>query len=178
MAEVGKSLGRIAAHLPNTTLNDPLARITVDARGRVWVTEDTTLAILKGHLVIEAELIDICGRLLKSPEALEAVRVPFGVRLNLVRALAGDDAMPESFWQAMNDLNRIRNKLAHHLEPKGIDAELQQFFRRFDEVEDFCILLSDESVPERLISCFCFLTGALGGIEQPAAEHAGDRRST
>jgi hypothetical protein len=92
------SLGRIARHLPNTTLDDPIARITVDARGRVWVTEDTTLVILKGHLIIEAELIDICGRLLESPDRLEAGRVPFAVRLNLVRALVGDDAMPESFW--------------------------------------------------------------------------------
>jgi uncharacterized protein YutE (UPF0331/DUF86 family) len=125
------SLGRITRHLPNTTLDDPLARITVDARGRIWVTEDTTLVILKGHLIIEAELIDICGRLLKNPDALEAGRVPFGVRLNLVRALVEDDAMPESFWQAMKDLNKIRNGLAHKLEPKGFDEELRQFFRRF-----------------------------------------------
>jgi hypothetical protein len=57
---VVRSLGRITKHLPNTTLDDPLNRITIDARGRIWVTEDTTLVLLKGHLLIEAELIDIC----------------------------------------------------------------------------------------------------------------------
>jgi hypothetical protein len=31
------SLGRITKHLPNTTLDDPLSRVTIDARGRVWV---------------------------------------------------------------------------------------------------------------------------------------------
>jgi hypothetical protein len=64
---VVRSLGRITKHLPNTTLDDPFNRITIDARGRIWVTEDTTLVLLKGHLLIEAELIDICGRLLKKP---------------------------------------------------------------------------------------------------------------
>jgi hypothetical protein len=39
------SLGRITKHLPNTTLDDPLSRVTIDARGRVWVTEDTTLVV-------------------------------------------------------------------------------------------------------------------------------------
>ena len=72
------SLGRITKHLPNTTLGDPLDRLTVDARGRVWVTEDTTLVLLKGHLLIEAELIDICGRLLKNPNAR---RLPRGFLL-------------------------------------------------------------------------------------------------
>src|SRR5262245_47574029 len=50
MNSLVKSLGRIAKHLPNKTLDDPLNRITVDDRGRVWVTEDTTLVVLKGGL--------------------------------------------------------------------------------------------------------------------------------
>jgi hypothetical protein len=137
------------------------------------VTEDTTLVILKGHLIIEAELIDICGRLLKNPDALEAGRVSFFVRLNLVRALVGDDAMPESFWLAMKDLNKIRNHLAHNLEPKGLDEELRQFFSRFNEIEDCHTMLRDEkSIPERLISCFLLLCGALSGIGKPDDEHA------
>ena len=124
---VVRSLGRITKHLPNTTLDDPFNRITIDARGRIWVNEDTTLVLLKGHLLIEAELIDICGRLLKNPDALEAGRVSFSVRLNLVRALVGEDAMPESFWHAMKHFNKIRNDLAHQLKPEGIDKAFHEF---------------------------------------------------
>ena len=51
------SLGRITRHLPNTTLDDPLSRMTIDARGRVWVTGDTTLVILKGHLLERTPII-------------------------------------------------------------------------------------------------------------------------
>ena len=175
MNRVANSLGRITKHLPNTRLGDPLDRLTVDARGRVWVTEDTTLVLLKGHLLIEAELIDICARFLRNPDALEDGRVPFGVRLNLVRALVGEDAMPESFWTAIKDLNGIRNDLAHQLEPKGIDKALHQFLRRFNEIEDCRTVLRDEtSIPERLISCFLFLCGALSGIGKSGDEDIGE----
>ena len=46
------SLERTLKHLPISTLDGPLNRITIDARRRVWVTEDTMLVILKGHLLI------------------------------------------------------------------------------------------------------------------------------
>jgi hypothetical protein len=168
MDGVLKSLGRITKHLPNTTLDDRISRITIDARGKIWVTEDAALVLLKGHLLIEAELIDICGRLLKNPDALESGRVSFGVRLNLVRALVGEDALPACFWNAMKDINKIRNALAHQLEPTGITKTLHQFLRRFDEIEDCRTTLHDKkSMPERLISCFLFLCGALSGIENP-----------
>ena len=54
MNSLVKSRGRIAKHLPNKTLDDPLNRITVDDRGRVWVTEDTTLVVLKGSEFVGA----------------------------------------------------------------------------------------------------------------------------
>jgi hypothetical protein len=53
MNSLAKSLGRIAKHLPNTTLDDPLNRITVDDRGRVWVTEDTTLLFSRDLSLLE-----------------------------------------------------------------------------------------------------------------------------
>ena len=143
MEEVTNSLGRITKHLPNTTL-DHLGRIAVDARGRVWVTDDTMLIILKGHLLIEAELIDICARVLKDPDALETGRaVPFATRLKLVRALIGKDAMPECIWHALKDVNNIRNDLAHQLEPKDSDKALQNLLSRLSPLEDIQIVLEE-----------------------------------
>ncbi len=164
------SLGRIAKHLPNTTL-DHLSRITVDARGKVWVTDDATVILLKGHLLIEAELVDICRRLLKDPEALEAGRVPFAVRLNLVRALAGEDAMPECIYQAFKDLNKIRNELAHKLEPTNFDKALQRLLGHLNPIDDIRTVLSEEkSVLERLNTFFIVMCGALSSIGKPADE--------
>jgi hypothetical protein len=166
-----RSLERITKHLPNTTLDDPLNRITVDAQGKLWVTEDTTLVVLKGHLIIEAELIDICGRLLKRTRTRKNLH--FSYRLKLVRALAGDNAMPEACWRAIEDLNSLRNKMAHRLEPKGFDIAVEQFFKRFDEIEGFR-LREDKSIPEHLISCISVLCGALSSIGDDADRHASE----
>ena len=63
------SLGRISKYLPNTSL-DPLSRVKIDDKGRLWVEEDTILIVLRGHLIIEHELVDICDRFLQQPDAL------------------------------------------------------------------------------------------------------------
>ena len=55
----------------------------------------------------------------------DASRSPCG--WNLVRALVGKDAMPESFWHAMKHLNKIRNDLAHQLKPEDIDKAFHEF---------------------------------------------------
>ena len=76
--------------------------------------------------------------------------------------------MPEGVWSVIEHLNRIRNMLAHNLEPESIEKELCQFFSRFDEFEGFGgSLRDDESTPERLKICACFLCGALSSIENP-----------
>jgi hypothetical protein len=53
---------------------------------------------------------------LKNPAALKGENVRFGLRVKLVRALAGNEQLPDAWWRAIEDLNTIRNKLAHHLE--------------------------------------------------------------
>jgi hypothetical protein len=155
------SIYRLAQHLPRPR------RISVDDR-TAWVMEDPVqLIILKGHLLVEAELVDICSRLLANPSALEKDKVNFPARLNLVRALIDDGDVPEAIWQALGDLNKIRNKLAHNLEPKDIERELPRFFHRFDEFDDFRQLHIEEALPSRLISCLFFLCGVLSGIGKP-----------
>jgi len=159
-----ESLHRIVEHLPNTTLEDPFSRITVDTDGRIWMADDTTLVILKGHLIIEAALIDICQRALRKPEVLEKTKVSFHMRLTFVRALIGDD-VPECIWLALGDLNSIRNKLAHNLEPKDIEANLQQFLHRLDEIEDYQALHDEKApLPKQLVGCLTVLAGALSNV--------------
>jgi hypothetical protein len=172
-----ESFHRFAKHLPTRRLlghPPPHDRISIDRIGTAWVYEDVTLIILKGHLLIEAALVDICARVLENPAALETEKPPlrFSTRLNLIRALLGDDALPESVWYALKDLNRIRNALAHNLEPTDIDTQLGKFFERLDEFEDFRSLHEkDETISERLTGCLWFLCGVLEHIGEPTAEH-------
>jgi hypothetical protein len=83
--------------------------------------DDLLVIILRGHLIIEAELTDIYQRLLKNPAALESGgTLGFSLKLRLVRALAGDDALPDEMWVALRELNKVRNELAHKLVPSCI----------------------------------------------------------
>jgi hypothetical protein len=157
------SLDRIQKYLPNTTL-DSFSRIKIDDKGRLWVDEDTILIVLRGHLLIEHELVDICGKLFRQPDALPD-RINFDTRLRLVRALLGDDDFSKVVYDILKDLNRIRNNLAHVLDPKDLHDDLCGFFKRFSAFEDVeSVLKEDESVPERLNSCITLLCGMLGSV--------------
>jgi hypothetical protein len=158
------SLDRIGRYLPNTTL-DPLSRVKFDDKGRLWVDEDTILIVLREHLIIEHELVDICDKVLPQPDALPD-RLNFVTRLRLVRALLGDDGLSKVVYDILRDLNRIRNKLAHVLDPKDLHDDLRGFFKRFSEFQDIeSVLKDDESVPERLNSCITVLCGMLESIK-------------
>jgi hypothetical protein len=163
-----ETLHRVAKHLPGRRLLGQLPpedRLDVDVLGTVWVTEDPLLIILKGHLIIETALVDICDRLLRNPSALERNKIGFSARLNLVCALLDPDYLPPNIFHALRDLNRLRNDLAHNLEPADFDTTLERFFRRFDEFEDLRPLHdSDRAVANRLTGCIAFLCGILGNI--------------
>src|SRR6266581_2571821 len=120
-----ETLHRMAKHLPGRRLLGQLPpdadRLDIDAIGTVWVMEDPLLITLKGHLIIEAALADICTRLLANPPALERDRMGFVARLNLVCALLDPGYLPDSIVQSLRDLNRIRNSLAHNLEPGDLN---------------------------------------------------------
>jgi hypothetical protein len=160
------TLHRLGKHLPTRQLLGhlpPEDRLHVDDAGNVWVAADPLLVILKGHLIIEKALTDICARLLKNPSALERENIRFSTRLDLVCALL-DPALPENVVHAMRDLNRLRNAFAHNLEPEPDELEksLEKFFRRFDEFEDLSTLhQEDRNVSDRIASCIFFLCGIL-----------------
>ena len=73
-----ETLHRMAKHMPRRLLLGQLPpedRLDIDATGTVWVSEDPVMIVLKGHLIIEAALADICARFLKNPLALERERI-------------------------------------------------------------------------------------------------------
>jgi hypothetical protein len=161
------SLGRISAYLPNTRL-DHFPRVRIDDRGRVWVEEDTILIVLRGHLIVEHELVDICDRFLPQPDALSD-RLNFDTRLRLVRALLGDDRFSNVIYDIIKDLNRIRNNLGHKLDTKDLHNDLCRFVERFSVFPDFKGLIKSEGTPERLNTCITVLCGMLGSFQPEAS---------
>ncbi len=81
--------------------------------------DDITL-ILKCHLMLEEMLRDFCSEMVPQPKFLKDSRFTFAQVLDLSRALYPDDiklgGMVE-LWSLCEKLNRIRNMMAHALDP-------------------------------------------------------------
>lgn len=147
MSRSVESLRRIVQYLPSANLLTQ--KPTVD---------DPFVEILKGHLIVEAALTDICNHLLKTPSALARGQISFAVRLDIVLALLDEDELPSRLVAAIRCLNRIRNSLAHRLEV-DYETELQQFFEHCSSFDD--VVNAGDSLARRVTGCIAFICGAL-----------------
>ncbi len=83
-------------------------------------TEDPTLLILRGHLLVEERLRNIVDRICQSPDELPSARLSFYQVLCLCRAIVGRHDDPA--WGFVTRLNEVRNRMAHRLDPGDLDA--------------------------------------------------------
>lgn len=95
-----------------------------------WIspkTGDPTYSILKAHLVFEELLRAYLNKTLPHAGALEGSRLSFSQLLALVRAVSGNVPFDCWIWQAIADLNRIRNLLAHETVPGKLSSRIQRY---------------------------------------------------
>ena len=80
---------------------------------------DTDLVILKAHLLIEEEVNAILRVRLKNPESiLSEERFESIYRIRLAQGFFEPDFQPW-LWHALTQLNKLRNRVAHSIDPKG-----------------------------------------------------------
>ncbi len=87
------------------------------------------LIILKGHLLIEELLSELINKRLKKTNPLKinlSNNMMFNQKLNICWALYGI-FIDVKIWDALKQLNNIRNSLAHSLEPKSIEQKIKTF---------------------------------------------------
>jgi len=92
-------------------------------------SHDLAMVILKGHLVLEEMLRRILVRHVSNPTALEDIRLSFFQALRLVQALSQPNQ--KELWHDLEQLNRIRNVLAHQVEPLDIENKIDAFLASF-----------------------------------------------
>jgi hypothetical protein len=141
-------------------------------------TDDLTLIVLKGHLLVEEALNDVAGSVLPHPEHLSSARLGFFALACVVRAAVAEKSTNEA-WNLIAMLNTLRNNLAHGLEsPKRpelirnvlqIAVQVQPFddmkFDKSDEHE-----LSDcERLRRSIIDCLEFLLSLIPRAAEPHA---------
>jgi hypothetical protein len=83
---------------------------------------DLQLLILKGHLLIEETLRAIIEERISGHAALgmdDGSKWTFDHKARLAEALCYGEEH-DTLWTGVRKLNRVRNKLAHHVEPAGL----------------------------------------------------------
>lgn len=92
-------------------------------------TGDLTLIVLKGHLLVEEQLVDLAKRTFPNPQFLP--ELTFYKLAHIVRATIPQRS-DDSFWNVILMLNKLRNTLAHKLESDKHQATLRELFRIHD----------------------------------------------
>ena len=129
-------------------------------------TDDLSLIVLKGHLLIEEVLFDIRDKLLPHAEYLDSVNIGFNQLLHIIRSAIKSKHDHKS-WDLIIEFNRLRNKLIHNLEPPKIQILLTQLFSLYSQTQPYDEIYIDKSrevkldAAERLknvvIDCMQFL---------------------
>ena len=85
---------------------------------------------LRGHLAMEELPFTACAAHCADPKQLERARLRFPQLVCLFRALEKIPSVPPEFWGALEDLNSLRNSLAHRLEHPNIEDRIRGFSKR------------------------------------------------
>ncbi|MDE2106240.1 MAG: hypothetical protein KGL39_53970 [Patescibacteria group bacterium] len=91
-------------------------------------TDDLTLMVLKGHLILEEMLFALVREHCAKPEYLEGARLSFAQLLRLARSLVSAP-VPKEVWTAIAEINRLRNALAHNLRPTDVETRVEEVYR-------------------------------------------------
>ena len=104
--DIEKSIAQILQHLP---LNDNPAS-----------------TLLKGHLLVEETLKNMLARKVADRTALQEAQLSFHQTCCMIKAMYDPQDL-SWLWDAIRLLNRIRNDLAHRLEPVGLEQRIEAF---------------------------------------------------
>lgn len=82
------------------------------------------LLLLKAHLLIEEQVRQIVKERLKNPSVLDDARIECHQAICIAQAFFPPDFQPW-LWDGLKKLNRIRNEIAHNVEPIGLDDRVE-----------------------------------------------------
>src|SRR6185369_12433904 len=99
-------------------------------------TQDLTLIILKGHLLLEEQLQQFLDDLSRKPDALKDARLTFFQRWRLTQAITGY-SRTNNIGRFIEGASKLRNRLAHILEVADLDDAVDRLLMAFHQ-SDTC----------------------------------------
>jgi hypothetical protein len=99
---------------------------------------DLTLLALKGHLLIEEQLFFALTDKIGHQVLLESARLSFRQKVKMVKTLI-EQHPSKSFWKkpfdCLENLNELRNDLAHTAEVTGIERKVDAFVDKMSRLK-------------------------------------------
>jgi hypothetical protein len=124
-------------------------------------SQDLTVILLKGHLLIEEILRAYLEGLTAHPTLLKDIRLTFYQCLRLVQAMSV--AQPDDpLWQLIEATNTLRNELSHRAEVDHLDLKADRLNRFFGDA-DFTASKTARERATRLRNTFAIALGLLSG---------------
>jgi len=117
-------------------------------------TDDLTLLVLKGHLLIEELISSTIDGLLPNPDALSAVQLTCFARIRLLMSMLPDDEIREGTLEAFG----------HMLDPPQIEDHIGAFIGMVERRMQPESTAKDIPLPERLARAICFLCGQIEAV--------------
>jgi hypothetical protein len=138
-------------------------------------TDDLSLIVLKGHLLIEEMLIDIRDKLLPHAEHLDSANINFNQLVCVIRS-GLRSKHDHSSWDLIIGVSKLRNQLVHNLEPHDIENRLSQLFGLYGQTQPSDEIYIEKSgevkldTAERLrhvvVDCMQFLLSVLYFVDE------------
>jgi len=146
----------------------PQAQLMLDRFNAALASVDeTTLVLLKGHLLIEEALVKIIELHTYHHEHLDAARLGFNQKACVARSLAFRRA-DIGEWELIQAINSLRNDLAHHLESDEREKKLSRLREVYlREAAGMGNVDEHRLDPPHLIASACALVlGVLSSIQE------------
>lgn len=135
-------------------------------------SDDITLIVIKGHLLLEEQLRNIFKSNFNNPKALNKSKFEISQIITIVEAIFENDEN-NNFWESIRKLNTIRNDIAHNIENKGLNDKVNNLIKISNKILSLKIEDS-ETIENKLKLCITGLAAHLISL----ATHAIESRKT
>lgn len=125
--------------------------------------------VLKWHLLIEEELRQIVLKKFVDKKVLDLKQTKFSMLLKLSIALYGG-VLEQWEWDIANQLNVVRNSLAHSLEDEKLALRIEEkIFNLFDENDPVFPHAGNDQL-EKIAYCFSYIHTAVLRVKHNESE--------
>lgn len=121
--------------------------------------------VLQAHLLIEEQLRQLVSERLKNTRAMEEADLDFHQCACLAQSFFPPDHLPW-VWAGVKKLNKIRNDIAHRLEPKGLQDRMDDLVNSFPSgFKEF-----DNEISRFELTLWSLFTAVSDLVETPSAK--------